>query len=772
MFMNVVDKFLKKLNVNRNTFFTYILTLITIYLAVDRIVEMLMMIFTGISSSYWGPITYTFAIACPVFAFAFAPGSSFGDTKAAKQALFHVFAVGLYIISISLFVQYINLIAWLVFMSMPSYVTIITEFSELIRPAFSAIALYLPLTTVFPFVKFLFYKVQDTQSVYKSIWDFRGINLSKPKSGPYACDVYLFKDRETSAKIFFKEQRRLQALLVCGSSGTGKTAMMFEPIIAQDIEKKYFFKEASKELGFTALKTGIANLSAPYSNEYLNKNFSLNMLTPAFGKESLFNTFIKKMVLSSSPNVYKDIGITYMSPDYETLSQMMSVCKNFNIEYKLIDPSQPEKSYGLNPFVYDDPTKIAVVISSVLDGITTRDLNEMKDAYKEEGSLQIIENLSILLKVIYPKMNEGILPNLTDLLKLLSNYKLVEKMCKILENDEDLAEKYQLELDFFKRNFYQDAPDKEQTQKITYALSSRLENLLRAPTIRTILCNRHTNINFDKVLSNGEIVFVCTRRGDTGKVAHKSFGLFFLLSMQSSVLSRPGDEKSRINHFLYIDEFPDFLTKDTETMFTMYRKYKVATTISVQSISQLGANAQTNYNSIVLANCASKVYTGGSATQDELDWWVAELGQYKQWKYGQDFSSENLEMSKTYKDPKYTYTMRVPSHKLQGLSQKNCVFKIVSESGAIQNGEAIMSYLSSKYKEKHASKKYDFAKFANGTSDVSASDDTKPKFKLKNIDFKDDNGEYDPIQNTPTKYSFEDQEGSIVIDLKNDNDNN
>ena len=63
MFMNVLDKFLKKLNVTRNTFFTFILTLLTIYLAVDRVVEMILMVFTGVSSSYWGPIAYTFAIA-------------------------------------------------------------------------------------------------------------------------------------------------------------------------------------------------------------------------------------------------------------------------------------------------------------------------------------------------------------------------------------------------------------------------------------------------------------------------------------------------------------------------------------------------------------------------------------------------------------------------------------------------------------------------------------------------------------------------------------
>ena len=60
--------------------------------------------------------------------------------------------------------------------------------------------------------------------------------------------------------------------------------MVFEPMIARDIEKKYFFKEVSKEMGFTALKTGIAHLNRPYNNDYLNDNFSLDMLTPTARK--------------------------------------------------------------------------------------------------------------------------------------------------------------------------------------------------------------------------------------------------------------------------------------------------------------------------------------------------------------------------------------------------------------------------------------------------------------------------------------------------------
>ena len=73
--MKYIDKFLKKLNTDRNTFATYTLTLITVYLAIDRIVEILLMIFTGVSYSYWGPIKYTFALACPVFAYLFSGAS-------------------------------------------------------------------------------------------------------------------------------------------------------------------------------------------------------------------------------------------------------------------------------------------------------------------------------------------------------------------------------------------------------------------------------------------------------------------------------------------------------------------------------------------------------------------------------------------------------------------------------------------------------------------------------------------------------------------------
>ena len=82
--MKIIDKFLKTLGTSRNTFATYILTLVTIYLAVDRLVEFFLMLFTGVSYSYWGPLQYTAALACPIFAYLFSPASEFSATKTKK----------------------------------------------------------------------------------------------------------------------------------------------------------------------------------------------------------------------------------------------------------------------------------------------------------------------------------------------------------------------------------------------------------------------------------------------------------------------------------------------------------------------------------------------------------------------------------------------------------------------------------------------------------------------------------------------------------------
>ena len=453
--MKVIDKFLKWLKTDRNTFLTYVLTLISAYIVVDRITEMLIMIFTGIGVSYWGPISYTLALACPVFAFLFSCSSKFADADKTKLAFFDIYLISIYIIVVSMFTQFFNQTGWMLFLSVPNFSYIVTNFYSLIRPAFSAVALYLPLTTFYPVIKWLLMTVHDTKTIYDSIYDYKGINLSDKSAswGAYTCEMSFGTDKVEGKTVKIAEEKRFYPTLICGVSGSGKTSMLFEPMIAKDLDKKFFFREISKEMGFTALKTGIATLNCPYNNEYLNANFNLNMISPKENKINVYNTYMKKMIISGSGDnyIYRNLGLTYISPDIESINRIKKVIKARNIKINTLDPNDPD-SIGLNPFVFDDPTQTAIAISTVLKGLYDSSHPDVELAYRENAANQAVENLAILLKEMYPRLHNGDLPNLEDMLNCFTNFKLIEQMCEQMKLDDELSSEYSALLNYFARN--------------------------------------------------------------------------------------------------------------------------------------------------------------------------------------------------------------------------------------------------------------------------------------------------------------------------------
>lgn len=773
--LKYIDKFLKFLKTDRNTFVTYILTLLSVYFMVDRIVEVLFLIFTGMSVSYWGPFMYTFALACPVFAFLFGFASKFASSNKMKSAMFNVYVICLYTIAISMVVQWMNQVIWFGLLSLPGYPVIATEFSELFRPALSALALYLPLVTAPKIFSFLYKQVNDTRLLQESIWDYGGIKLTDVKdgTGAYSCEMFVCMNKETGAKEIIPEQSRFNQFLVVGPSGAGKTSLVFEPMVARDIEKKYFFITTAKEMGYTALKTGIATLNCPYTNDYINEHFNLNMLTPTQGKEGLYKTYMKKMILGESGGniIYKTLGITSISPDYEFISHMMEVAENFNIPYHIVDPND-RASIGLNPFVYENPLKAAGVFTYVLKAMYQGTLENIDKVNMENDAIEALENTCTLLKASYPIIykDKDYLPTLEDVLKLFKNMNAVEELCSKLETIPEIKEEYALTLQYFKRHFYEDSPRRLQTEKALQYASSIFEKLLRYPGVKSIICNRSNNINYEKVLENGEVVFLCTRRGDLGASVHKTFGMFFILLMQNAVLRRPGNENTRVPHFLYIDEFPEFISKVTEPIFTLYRKYKVGTTISSQTLAQLG-DVNSKYRNTIVSNCINKLVFGNNSI-DENKWWSEEFGNIRKWKFGNSYDTEKVKYDPKYTNIEWAWQPKFAPDKVRATTFKSCLFKYKNNKGVIQLADGKLDFLDAKYKEKHSIKNYDYEKFTNGIAEEEPKRKKSSSWKSETEFVEDANGDLDPIKTDTADAKFlYDNEDGIVYNLKKGNPN-
>jgi hypothetical protein len=717
---------------------------------VDRIVEVLFLIFTGVSVSYWGPFMYTFAIACPVFAFLFGFASKFASSNNMKSTLFNLYVICLYTIAISMVVQWMNQSIWFGLLSLPGYSTLANNFPELFRPALSAIALYLPLTTVPKLFDFLYKKVNDTRLLQESIWDYGGIKLSagsKDGTGAYSCEMFICMNKETGAKEIIPEQSRFNQFLVVGPSGTGKTSLVFEPMVARDIEKKHFFLATAKEMGYTALKTGIATLNCPYTNDYINEHFTLNMLTPTQGKEGLYKAYMKKMILGEAGGkiIYKNLGITSISPDYESISHMMDVAENFNIPYHIVDPND-RASIGLNPFVYENPLKAAGVFNYVLKTMYQGTVENIDKVNMENDAIEAIENTCILLKASYPIIykDKDYLPTLEDVLKLFKNMNAVEELCSKLEIIPEIKDEYALTLNYFKKHFYEDSPRRLQTEKALQYASSVFEKLLRYPGVKNIICNRTSNINYEKILENGEVVFLCTRRGDLGASVHKTFGMFFILLMQNAVLRRPGNENTRVPHFLYIDEFPEFISKATEPIFTLYRKYKVGTTISSQTLAQLG-DVNSKYRNTIVSNCINKLVFGNNSIE-ENDWWSKEFGNVRKWVFSESYDTAKEKYSDTKGNISWGWQPKFAPDKVRSTGFKSCLFKYKNNNGGIQLADGKLDFMDARYKEKHSIKNYDFERFTNGISEEAPKSKKHSNWKSETEFEQDLNGDFDPIK--------------------------
>ncbi len=767
--MKYIDNFLKKLKTDRNTFVTYILVLLSIYIVIDRFIEILFIGATGMSVSYWGPIKYTLALACPIFALEISFGSKFVTEDKKKLSFLYIFAIGFYIIGMSMVIQWINKLEWVLFFSVPNYQYIYDNFYELIKPAFSAVAWYFPIISFYKVFKFFYFTVNDTKDIRDSIFDCPGIDLSDTKTGwgPYTCEMFLCKDSETGKVIKTPESRRFESTLIVGVSGSGKTTMIFEPMIARDFEKIFFFRETSKEMGYTALRTGLATLSHPYSNEYLNEHFNLNMLIPNPNKEKLYKAFMSKMILSSNNNgyTYKNCGVTYVAPDYESISHMKEVADNFGIKYCVVDPDDPS-SIGLNPFVYKDPIKASLAVSGILhrlyiaDMPITTNINNSANTIEISLANQAVENLVILLKVVYPKVNNGALPTLEDLYNLMNDFSLVEKTAKILEEDEELSEQYRMQLNYLKKNFYSDPESIKRMNSIIANPAAQVEKLLRHPGVKNILCNRFDNKNYDDVLENGEVVFVCTRRGDLGQATQKAFGLFFLLLMQQSVLARPGTESSRVPHFLYVDEFAPFITNSTMDIFTLYRKYRVGPIISTQNLAQIGPE-KSEFRQTIAANSTTKVIFGNNTPEDNA-WWELELGDKREWRYQSDYHTKdskkgdgNPGYDENYKNIEWKWVKNYAAGKVQALKFKQILYKTKDLKGKNWVGKSKVDFLDPRYKQVQKTKKFNFAKFVQGISSSSPNEDER-KFNFGKIDFSslsdEDNSNVDgPIVRNPNR---------------------
>ncbi len=738
------EAMLKPLKIDTTEFFAYIFAVLSVFFAIDRLYEFVRVFLTGEFATYWSIWMYMFAIASPTIGFMLMCASPKRTTLRSPMHFFVFFSLCLYCILISMISQWTNEVIWVLLMQLRNFRYIAINLPELITPAvgcFSIIAAVSTFKTVWTY--YIGNVVDGDTEWIESFEDYSGFKLKSAKSekttpAAFLCDAPICVDDKLGQLIYIPEKKRFEAVLVEGATGTGKTATIVEPMCANDIERKYFFRELSKKLGYNALQAGLATLEVPYSNDFLNRNFTLSFLKPRDNRVSDYKDYVKDMLKYVDPETklmyYRDLGFTLVAPDNACIERVRKVAAAYSMDVRVIDPMDPY-SYGINPFIGKDPAKVAAIISTVLKGMYEADGGGGDNIFFASVSQQAFENLAILLKLVYPKVHNGEIPTLEDMLDILNNFDKAEELCEILKKDVELAEDYKSLIGYFEKNFYKPPVNihgyeiastygsgRKETEKFVYGAITQLDNFLRNPGIKRVLCSRNNNIDLDAALQNGEIITACTRQGDLGEIHQKAFGMFVILSFKDAVLRRPGVEDSRTPHFIYIDEFPLYVNKDTEAFFTLFRKYRCGTLITIQNLSQLTKNSSLAYFKDVIVTNTKTQIVFGDLTAQESEFWSAELGEYKKWDYKAkkiyDTNSEEGDKAQTeaFMGEKKAVERFYKAGKIFSLKFKQCVYKTKDAKGKTIVGRGATDFIKNSYYETHKCAKYNFEIFATSSS--------------------------------------------------------
>lgn len=491
---------------------------------------------------------------------------------------------------------------------------------------------------------------KNTETV-KAIMFFR-LNhyLDLRDDAQFQYDLHLGHNIETREIATVFEEDRYLHMSDNGVSGAGKSSLVLVGGIKQDLDTRLRNERMQKKIVRKMLREGKIYRCA----EADSFNICDFKAYPMYQEE--FDDVKKK---------YRAAGQTILAPDDGMLDKAYQLAKARGVKVNRIDPTILPNGQFKEGFVGFNPLYIPPEQSKKQDIFYCIAANDRASIYQDVMQ-QLYEldgtggdpyftglnktanyNMSLLCILTYPFL-EGRQANPVDCLRELTNMHPVT-----VEYEEEVTDKkgnikrmrkQRLEpspellrlLACYRENFsdvvHEQFDDRINTYFIDlfvvnlksgveiYDRSLGLRNLIAGfvlnPHIRPILTAPDNNtLVISKAIERGEVT-IFNFYQEMGKNNARVFGLFFLLNFDVAVTARPGDENTRIPHFLRVDELPVILHPMVNNVIAIYRKYRVSAEFAFQSLAQMGETELTKFLASILMQSGTQLIFGRTNLQE------------------------------------------------------------------------------------------------------------------------------------------------------------
>jgi len=467
----------------------------------------------------------------------------------------------------------------------------------------------------------------------------------------YKYDNKTFKNLETGKTIVIKENDRFVQGEINGASGTGKTSTVFENGIRDDLDQKVKNRDKRQEELLRMIENKEAIIKGPL------KEFTESAIIAVGKNEKELKK--NKEKIDKIRKKYPDCGMTIVAPNASMAEHVIRMCEARDVKVNMLDPMHDFEQYGnvipaaINPFYIPlglpeqeraiRISEAATVFSDVL--IATNQMAGDADTYFTDIALSVSSNISSI--VMLAKNINGEQASIDDVQECISNFEnlrpyvaIVEKTFNIsVEASQTGSSGTKLDADSVrlasknatytqraaaKRNPYYHqilfikqellGAGAEDMFSQSRGLRNLINKILADQRIKKKLsAEDDVRIDFDRILANNEITLVNTAI-ELGQNISTSFGLFFLLLHRASVLRRP--EETRTPHFLWVDECAQYVHPFFDDVIALYRQYRVAAMLTLQTLTQLEKRSSTAYLKNVFLGAGTHVVFGRLAPEE------------------------------------------------------------------------------------------------------------------------------------------------------------
>lgn len=324
-------------------------------------------------------------------------------------------------------------------------------------------------------------------------------------------------------------------------------------------------------------------------------------------------------------------GVTILEPKGDLAIKAAMMAKHYGRDYLYFDPSFTNCP-KFNPLA---GREIDVVENMAT---TFKMLSPDSPQFFLDLNEQLIRNAVKALKRLDKDCGiEGKYATLINLGRLLQNSggagrDMINKFSRVMSSTESEAKENADIASWFINDYF---PERSKVYENTSGVRSQVSKLVSNECLRDVLNpdadkGERNEINFDTHLANGGVICISTAQGVLRDLS-KYLGYFLILSIQSAVFRRPGNENTRPPHCLYIDEFQTYSTPGFSDMLTQGRSYRVSSVLATQARALMamgGGRDGKNFVENVSANARNIILFPG-LNKDDAKYYSDQFGEYE-----------------------------------------------------------------------------------------------------------------------------------------------